>query len=782
MRSPIPLIAVIIVSGCATFAARDLDEHFGKPDPARYDAPGSAVAGPDTWPKTKDILDNRCVGCHACADAPCQLNLASYQGLTRGASKDRVYNPVRLTPDEPTRMFLDAQTNVEWRRRGFYPVLNERTPTAVANRQGSVLQRILDLKRRNPLPLTAPLSEKRFDLSLQWGRQCPAIEEFDEFEQRHADWGMPYGLPALSDAEQTTLTRWIEAGGPYRDPLPLPAAYQHRIGEWERFLNGDSLKSQLASRYIYEHWFLAHLYFDDLPAVDYFELVRSRTPSGEPIDVIATVRPYDDPGVPRVYYRLRRVQSTIVAKTHMPMALNARYMARLRTWFMDAPFEVTALPSYDPGTSANPFATFQQLPNRSRYRFMLDNAQFTIMGFIKSPVCRGQIALNVINDYYWVVFADPEADGRDLDTAQVSQALVDLRLPGENDGTGSLFDWRTYSALETRYLDAKTATMNREFAATHPVSLSLLWDGNGVNPNAALTIFRHFDSASVVQGLVGPEPQTAWLIGYPLLERIHYLLVAGYDVYGNVGHQLSTRLYMDFLRMEGEFNFLTLLPKASRTAVVDHWYRGVSQEEKDYLGGRKAYFDQESGVQYGPGDPLPQLYGQLRHKFEPLSDRRFELETSGLGPAGIHALRALDAIPGVVAARLPPVGFLTVRSSRGRSYHFTLIENVALTNVADMFREDDRRIENEDTLLVVNGFIGAHPNAFYSVTEAELPAFVVAVQGLASEENYRALVSHFGVSRTDRRFWSEFDQVQAAYQAWQPIEAGVLDLGRLENR
>jgi hypothetical protein len=50
--------------------------------------------------------------------------------------------------------------------------------------------------------------------------------------------------------------------------------------------------------------------------------------------------------------------------------------------------------------------------------------------------------------------------------------------------------------------------------------------------------------------LVGNNPKTAWLLNYQLLERIHYLLVAGFDVFGNVGHQLDARLSMDFLRME----------------------------------------------------------------------------------------------------------------------------------------------------------------------------------------------------------------------------------------
>jgi len=97
---------------------------------------------------------------------------------------------------------------------------------------------------------------------------------------------------------------------------------------------------------------------------------------------------------------------------------------------------------------------------------------------------------------------------------------------------------------------------------------------------ASLTVFRHFDSATVVKGLVGRAPKTAWVVGYPLLERIHYLLVAGLDVFGNVGHQLTTRLYMDFLRMEGEADFLMFLPPARRRELTDSWYRGVDGAPK----------------------------------------------------------------------------------------------------------------------------------------------------------------------------------------------------------
>ena len=109
-------------------------------------------------------------------------------------------------------------------------------------------------------------------------------------------------------------------------------------------------------------------------------------------------------------------------------------------------------------------------------------------------------------------------------------------------------------------------------------ALNYVWDGNGTNPNAALTVFRHFDSASVEYGFVGENPETAWIIDYPLFERIHYLLVAGFNIYGNVGHQLSTRMYMDFLRMEGEDHFLTFLPTNKRKAIRDSWYQGMRSE------------------------------------------------------------------------------------------------------------------------------------------------------------------------------------------------------------
>ncbi|WP_413770154.1 fatty acid cis/trans isomerase, partial [Vibrio vulnificus] len=80
-------------------------------------------------------------------------------------------------------------------------------------------------------------------------------------------------------------------------------------------------------------------------------------------------------------------------------------------------------------------------------------------------------------------------------------------------------------------------------------SWSTLWAGND---NALLSIFRHFDSASVTKGLIGEVPQTMWLFDFPLLERTYYQLAVNFDVFGNVSHQAQTRLYFDLIRNGAE--------------------------------------------------------------------------------------------------------------------------------------------------------------------------------------------------------------------------------------
>src|SRR5262249_60141691 len=128
---------------------------------------------------------------------------------------------------------------------------------------------------------------------------------------------------------------------------------------------------------------LPQLYFEDLHAGQWFRLVRSRSGPGQPIDLIATRRPYDDPGVPRVYYRLQPVHGSILAKTHIPYALSASRKQRYTDLFLEAPYDVQTPPGYEASVASNPFVAFSEIPVRSRYRFLLDDALAFVMHFIK---------------------------------------------------------------------------------------------------------------------------------------------------------------------------------------------------------------------------------------------------------------------------------------------------------------------------------------------------------------------------------------------------------------
>ena len=781
MRTASFVLLFFLVAGCVTTMQRTLNERFGQPDPTRHDHPTESDGSPSYRSEVRPILERRCVVCHGCYDAPCQLKLGAWDGIARGASKQKVYDSSRLAAAAPTRLFVDANLPSEWRGMGFFPVLNERVPKPEANLASSALYRSLQLKRAHPLPQDTVLPDS-FDFSLNRKQTCPTVEEYDQYEKRFPLGGMPYGLPGIGAKENDTLTRWLQAGSPYDGPPEPSFEAVSAITAWESFLNGASRKEQLMSRYLYEHLFLGHLYFDTDPQRRAYRLVRSTTPPGQPIDPIAGRRPYDPPRVVPPYYRLRPEGEAILAKTHMPYTLSANRMAKYRKWFLDPPYSVDALPSYDVRTASNPFVTFRAIPTDSRYEFLLDEAAFFVMNFIKGPVCRGQLALDVIEDQFWVFFVEPSTSLDEDVAEELAQEARDMQMPAERGSTSSLIAAsREYSRLEARHLAAKSKWLTETVEKFGGLRTSLIWDGDGTNANAALTVFRHFDSATVERGLIGPMPKTAWVVSYPLLERIYYLLVAGYDVFGNVGHQLNSRLYMDFLRMEGESNFLVLLPETARVPTRDFWYRETSDEVRNYVYGDRFKVEQESGIRYRTSDPRRELLGMLNDRLRPVLDTRFEL--SNLSDTRLRSgLQDLGGLRGASLQWLPETIFLSISDAPADTRYFTILRNVGHANVSNVFREKKFLLPDEDTLTVVPGFIGAYPNAFYSVTRAELPALTRTVGSLASEQDYGALADRYAIRRSDARFWAASDSAIEAYAAWAPREAGLFDYNRLENR
>lgn len=769
------LLPAFIAIGCAAIVEKQLDERWGAPSvKQRLNIANQDRDVPDFHNDIQPILDQRCVVCHACYDAPCQLKLSSFEGLERGANKKRVYNGTRLLADEPTRLFIDAPDTLAWRKKDYFPVINERSQTPEANLQGSVLYRMLKLKQAHPLPDEKRLPSE-FDLGLARDQQCTTIETFDTYEDKYPLWGMPYGLPEIDAEHFETLESWLEAGAPTRPLAQAPEPINVRVDHWEAFFNQADTRSQLVSRYIYEHLFLARLYFSGIDEQRFFRLVRSSTPPGEPIREIASRRPFDHPGLDQFYYRLRPVIGSRVAKTHMPYALNGQRMKRWKALFFEPDYEVLSLPSYTPRSASNPFATFKDLPAKSRYQFMLDEAQFTIMGFIKGPVCRGQVALNVIDDHFWVMFVDPDIDQMLYESDIREDTIAHLSLPAEAESNALPTSvWTKYSRMQAAHLEDRLTYIKERAPNGLDISLDALWDGEGQNQNAALTIFRHFDSASVIKGFHGGQPKTAWVITYSLLERIHYLLVAGFDVYGNVGHQLNTRLYMDFLRMEGEGNFLWLLPYEEAEKQFEHWYRGAEGKVSNYLQILSDSGIRATNIPLSKTSPKSALFEQIRN--------RMGKAVLGNETVAHPQLLALGELPNHFLRWLPEVTMIEVRGGPSTSQFYTLIANRGHLNVSTLLLEKFRLVPEEDTLSVLPGIVGTYPNTFFSVGEDQLDQFIKGLSQVNNEADYSILRDTFGIRRTHPDFWQFADKLHHWYRMHQELEYGLLDFNRLENR
>ena len=761
-------------------------------------APRPTLSADDWQRRVRPVMERRCVVCHGCYDAPCQLKLSSIEGLRRGASPVPVYNPARIHAGTPTRLFIDAHDVRQWRALGFHPVINEgpqRDPRH--NLDDSVLYRLLQLKQQHPLPAGRRLSAD-FTLELDREQSCPTLASIDRYANEHPLWGMPYAMPKLSRSEHRTLVEWLAAGAPAPPPPGPSPAVEPQIRRWETFLNGHSDKQRLVSRYLYEHLFLAHLHFAGSDPREFYRLVRSRTPPGKTVDEIPTLRPYDDPGPAPFYYRLLRYQPAIVAKNHVVYELSDGRMQRLRELFLEPDYAVKKLPSYEPKITSNPFKVFVDLPLESRYRFLLDDAHFFIEGFIKGPVCRGQIALNVIEDRFWVLFFDPGQPVFTNDAGFIGRHADDLQLPNEARSTLNLFGiWSDYWQRQRRYMATKQSLFAQ--IGNHDIqhALGYLWDGDGSNPNAALTVFRHRDSGSVAYGLVGGDPETAWVIDYPLFERIHYLLVAGFDVWGNLVHQANTRIYMDFLRMEGEDHFLAFLPASRRKAIRDSWYTGLRAGVEEIFRAPQDWLSVDSVHGYRSDDPQHELYGYLRERLAALAPRAEALNrcgahscpepTESAHAAELEAARSrIASMRGARLHALPDVAFVRIRTGEPqRDIAWSLIRNKAYKNVMPFLvgqDERDRSDIDQDSMTVVDWLEGSYPNFFFEVSASEIGAFGRRCAAIRSDADYERFIERYGIRRTSPDFWSAADWFQDRYAQDKPVQAGLFDLNRYYDR
>ena len=741
----------------------------------------------------KPILDKRCVTCHSCYNSPCQLKLSSFEGADRGATKELVYKVERFSAQAPTRLFIDANSTEAWRNKGFYSVTEN---SAGKGFNDSTMAHLLRQKMINPI------SEGEYRPELDELMCAKNGEEVAEFIDEHPNRGMPYGFPALTKVEYATVLAWLQQGahGPTPEQQKVLITPSEgaavAIKKWEGFLNGSDAKHQVTARYLYEHLFLAHLHFPEAPK-EFYEVVRSSTPSPQPINVIATVRPFDAPGVNKFYYRIRKIHSTIVHKTHIVFELDDLQYDNVQQLFIESEWIGTPhVMDYDEVRSANPFLTFAQIPPRSRYQFMLNNSEYITRTFIRGPVCKGQIALNVIHDHFWIMFIDPDHDLSIKDPQFIVDESFNLSMPIEKGSAMGIFSTFSdrYRERYGQYIYAKGRLYKK---ADQAFGIDNIWKGNVASDAPMLTIYRHYDSASVLKGAFGQLPRTMWVMDYPQFERLYYALVAGFDVFGNLSHQTNVRRYMDFLRMEGELNFVAFLPDDSRFEMLQSWYI----DDEAFADIKKHRVHVQSNIKYHTKDVKREFVEMVvnEHLLKETNitfDHNY-LQAGELPPKHlplhyksnedyIHALHVISQ-PGTAFMKLinganSNLALLHVVKEDGNDSVFSIIINRWHDNVNSLFGEEDRLNPRKDRADFIEGSLGSYPNFFFVVKEKDLPDFFDLMENYEDTPEYIAKLLHYGVARNRLDFWEHYDWFQENFNKKAPIQAGMYDLNRYYYR
>jgi len=254
------------------------------------------------------------------------------------------------------------------------------------------------------------------------------------------------------------------------------------------------------------------------------------------------------------------------------------------------------------------------------------------------------------------------------------------------------------------------------------------------------------------------------------------------------------RRYMDYLRIEGELNFLQFMPEPARLPMLKSWYlgdRAVENVDMDQV-----RLSRPSRVPFTTDDPKREFLELLvaRHfprdrgiHFDPINyigrdepvpmPARFDSNESLL-----DGFRALTA-PGTgfirhVTDQEVNVLFTRLRISESEDVFFTIVINRWHDNVNSMFRESDTLDPAKDTIHFLPGSISSYPNYFFDVAAEDLPGFFDLLANFDGSPAYLAKVDEYGINRSDPRFWPAYDWFQRKLDEADAVETGRYDLNR----
>jgi hypothetical protein len=136
----------------------------------------------------------------------------------------------------------------------------------------------------------------------------------------------------------------------------------------------------------------------------------------------------------------------------------------------------------------------------------------------------------------------------------------------------------------------------------------------------------------------------------------------------------------------------------------------------------------------------------------------------------------------LTATLMPEISYLLVERVMRDPQVFTLLRGSGHSNLTGLLYEQGNRLPEEYYLTIVPGILGTYPAAIYRVPEYHLSEFVNDIRSLSSESDYYDFASQYALRRTDHRFWHYSDTLHQWFRKNSPLNYGILDYARLENR
>lgn len=254
---------------------------------------------------------------------------------------------------------------------------------------------------------------------------------------------------------------------------------------------------------------------------------------------------------------------------------------------------------------------------------------------------------------------------------------------------------------------------------------------------------------------------------------------------------------MDYLRIESELQFLAFLPYDKRFEIHKHWYRGTKETEKVVKAAHELHSKREADIQYETDDVKTELFEKANHHMrdaQPVVDYinlcgkyPTRCEEYGLEEKASEVqkeLRKLSDIEGEHTTVFPDTAYLRIiiDGSVEKDVVYTIVRNKSYLNTTYLMVDEKIRIKEEDTIDIVEGFVGAYPNFFFEVKYEDLDNFIELYAEIDSYAKYNALVELYGIRRTNPKFWETSDWFYEKFKHDSPRYAGIFDLNRYQNR